>query len=112
VHILKLNQGTTTIEFSGLHHAALTLLSAEENFKKSKSFLNYPSYKSIIKILLRHRSYCRWAVAVHVLKLNQGSTPIKIIELPIAAITLLSLVENFENLKEVMNYFVQFAGCL
>ena len=34
--------------------------------------------KRNIKTSLRNRSYCRWAVAVHILSLNSSTTPVGI----------------------------------
>jgi hypothetical protein len=53
------------------HYAAVT----KGNIKNSKIFLNYPSDKNNFKCCLRNRSYCHPAVAVHILSLNQGTTP-------------------------------------
>ena len=72
VHILSLNQGSTAFDKS--ENVAQQLVNRKKPPKGTQPFINYLSDYKLLKTCLRNRSYCRRAVAVHILSLNQGST--------------------------------------
>jgi hypothetical protein len=82
------------------HYASVAVMHQRANKTLSKLSI----LKKQLSKWLRHRSYCRLAVAVHILWLNQGTTQIKFSGSLHAAVTLLSAKANCKTRNVFSNY--------